>query len=124
MELKPELLQRTESGRKNGIRFPLYEKWSRAREFLYGLKVACVSVASVALGGLLYFVAPQVQDLFLEVSGNPARSLAFLQLLVAGDFISPVFISFIRGDRAVVHAPGSGAEQTNQRLTHPAVAGT
>ena len=88
MELKPELLQRTESGRKNGIRFPLYEKWSRAREFLYGLKVACVSVASVTLGGLLYFVAPQVQDLFLEVSDNPARSLGFwllfyLSVLVA-----------------------------------------
>ena len=55
----------------------IYEWWSSVRDVLYGLKVAWVSVASVVLGALLFLMAPQVQDLFLEVTGNTARGAAF-----------------------------------------------
>ena len=64
-----------------------YERWSSAREFLYGLKVAWVSIASVALGVILYLIAPQVQDLFLEVTGSPARSLAFWLLFISRSWL-------------------------------------
>ena len=74
----------------------IYERWSSVREFLHGVKVAWVSVASVVVGALLFLVAPQVQDLFLEVTGNPARSVAFwlffyLSVMIAWGL--PVYVS-------------------------------
>ena len=74
----------------------IYEGWSGVRGFIYGLKVAWVSVASVVLGAFLYLAAPQVQDLFLEVTGNPTRSLAFWLLFYLSVMVAwglPVYVS-------------------------------
>jgi hypothetical protein len=74
----------------------IYERWSSVREFVYGLKIAWVSVASVVLGALLFLMAPQVQDLFLEVTGNTARSVAFWLLFYLSVMVAwglPVYVS-------------------------------
>ena len=44
--------------------------WSDVRSFGRGLRLAWVSVTSVAFGAILFYTAPQAQDLFLEVRGS------------------------------------------------------
>ena len=73
-----------------------YERWSRVHEFLHGLKVAWVSVGSVVVGALLFLMAPQVQDLFLEVTGDHARTVVFWLLFCLSVMVAwglPVYVS-------------------------------
>ncbi len=63
---------------------------------LYGLRIAWVSVASVVLGALLFWVAPQVQDLFLEVTGNPYTNAGYwlaFYIAVMAFWGLPVYVS-------------------------------
>jgi hypothetical protein len=72
------------------------DRWSDFRELLHGFRVAWVSTASALIGLVLFLNAPQAQDLFLEVKGNPLSDALFwcgFYLAVVLAWALPVFVS-------------------------------
>ncbi len=70
--------------------------WRLTRELAHGLRVAGVASTSVVLGLLMYWIVPQAQDLFLEMSANRSNAvlfwMAFYAVLVIA-WVVPVYIS-------------------------------
>ena len=70
--------------------------YRRIRELLYGMRLAWVSTASVALGLLLFYATTQAQDLFLEAHTNAASTVLFwmkFYLFVLLVWVAPVYLS-------------------------------
>jgi hypothetical protein len=51
--------------------------WYTVRCAFYGLRIAWVSVASLVVGALLFWITPQAQDLFMEVTGNAFTNVGY-----------------------------------------------
>jgi WD40 repeat protein len=70
--------------------------WGHVRAFWDGLKLAKASAISVMLGLVMFFLVPQVQDLFLEVHGSAWMSAAFWMAFHLAVFLGwalPVYVS-------------------------------
>lgn len=70
--------------------------WCVIRELAHGIRLAWIASTSIAVGIALFLVAPQTQDLFLEVRGNvyagTAYWLAFYGAVLLG-WMFPVYLS-------------------------------
>jgi len=98
----------------------VYHRWSTVLCLFYGLRIAWVSAASVVLGALLFLLAPQAQDLFLEVTGDTVTSVIFwlgFFLAVMTFWGLPVYIS----SRWILSRFEEGSARTdpNIRLVKP-----
>ena len=70
--------------------------WTLLRELAHGFRVAWISTVSVVAGIALFLMAPQAQDLFLEVRGNVAAGALYwitFYLLVMLEWMFPVYVS-------------------------------
>jgi WD40 repeat protein len=82
--------------RKLRISDRIYNRWFGIRCLLHGLSIAWVSVVSVVLGALLFLIAPQAQDLFLEVTGDTLTSAGYwlaFYIAVMAFWGLPVYVS-------------------------------
>lgn len=71
-------------------------RWDRARDHAHAFRVAWVATTSVLAGFVLFVLAPQAQDLFLEVRGSfeaGARFWGIFYLAVLLVWALPVFVS-------------------------------
>lgn len=70
--------------------------WCTIRELAHGIRLAWISTTSIGVGSLLFLIAPQAQDLFLEVRGSMAAGtlywLAFYGAVMLG-WMLPVYLS-------------------------------
>ena len=74
----------------------VHAHWSDVRRVGRGLRLAWVSVTSVAFGAILFYSAPQAQDLFLEVRGSLLSGTLFwteFYLLTLFAWALPVYVS-------------------------------
>jgi hypothetical protein len=87
----------SESGPKDrSFRKRLDERWSLARCAFRGLRMAWVSVASLVVGTASFCLVPQVQDLFMEVTGTSLTSLIFwiaFYIAVVAFWAFPIYLS-------------------------------
>lgn len=70
--------------------------WGRARELAHGFRIAWISTVSVVAGIALFLMAPQAQDLFLEVRGRVMWGTAYwtaFYVLVVVAWMFPVYVS-------------------------------
>jgi hypothetical protein len=71
-------------------------RWLDIRCLARGLRLAGASTVSVLIGFLLFYGAPQAQDLFLEVKGNTAAGVSFWLMFyfsVVFMWALPVYVS-------------------------------
>ena len=74
----------------------VHAHWSDVRSFGRGLRLAWVGVTSVAFGAILFYTAPQAQDLLLEVRGSLLSGTLFwteFYLLTLFAWALPVYVS-------------------------------
>jgi hypothetical protein len=82
--------------RKSNLCQGIYDRWYTVRCALYGLRITWVSAASLIVGALLFRAAPQVQDLFMEATGNAFASIGYwltFYIAVMTLWCLPVYVS-------------------------------
>jgi hypothetical protein len=79
-----------------GVLAALQAHWDHVRSYLHGFRIAWVPTLSVTAGLLLFLVAPQAQDLFLDVRGNLLQGAWYWLMFYAAVllvWVLPVYVS-------------------------------
>lgn len=80
----------------DNVRWHTTVAWSDLRDMCHGVRIAWIAASSVGIGFLLFLLAPQAQDLFLEVRGRMLAGLLYwtaFYLLVLAAWVLPVYLS-------------------------------
>jgi hypothetical protein len=108
----------------------LQAHWDYVRSYLHGYRIAWVPTLSVTAGVLLFLVAPQAQDLFLDVRGGLLRGawywlmfyIAVLLVWVLPVYISARWILWQCRMGCVTHPDARGVTDDVRRLVPPVLA--